>query len=75
MTRLGYLLVFGHLFKALATINLPKYPTDLGNFFKGVKIYHVSSEIIFRQLLQTFGDIFLVTCPSLMPSITGRYWL
>ena len=28
---------------------------------KGVKIYHFSSEIIFGQLLLTFGDIFLVT--------------
>ena len=26
--------------KFLATINLPKYPTFLGNFCKGVKIYH-----------------------------------
>ena len=32
----------------LATINLP---TFLGNFCKGVKIYHSSGEIIFRQLL------------------------
>ena len=37
--------------KPLATINLPKYPTFLGNFCKGVKIYHFSSEIIFGQLL------------------------
>ena len=31
----------------LATINLPKSLTFLGNFCKGVKIYHFSSEIIF----------------------------
>ena len=37
--------------KPLATINLPKYPTFLGNICKGVKIYHFSSEIIFGQLL------------------------
>ena len=55
------LLDFGQLFKAFATINLPKSPTFLGNFCKGVKIYHFSSEIIFRQLLPTFGDFFLVT--------------
>ena len=41
----------GQFFKALATINLPKSPTFLGNFCKGVKIYHFSSEIIFGQLL------------------------
>ena len=51
VTRLGDLLEFGQLFKALTTINLPKSPTFLGNFCKGVKIYHFSSEIIFRQLL------------------------
>ena len=33
------------------TINLSKYPTVLGNFCKGVKIYHFSSEIVFGQLL------------------------
>ena len=37
--------------KPLATINLPKSPTFLGNFCNGVKIYHFSSEIIFGQLL------------------------
>ena len=47
--------------KSLATINLPKSPTFLGNFCEGVRIYHFSSEIIFGQLLQTFGDFFLVT--------------
>ena len=47
--------------KPLATINLPKSPTFLDNFWKGVKNYHFSSEIIFGQLLYTFGDNFLVT--------------
>ena len=37
--------------KPLATINLPKSPTLLGNLCKGVKIYHFSIEIIFGQLL------------------------
>ena len=45
VTRLGNLLDFGQLFKA--TINLFKSPTFLGNFCKGVKIYHFYSEIIF----------------------------
>ena len=29
----------GKIFKPLETINLPKSPTFLGNFFKGVKIF------------------------------------
>ena len=41
--------------------NLPKSPALLRNFWKGVKIYHFYSEIIFEQLLLTFGDFFLVT--------------
>jgi len=59
---LGDLLDFGQLFKAFcAAINLPKSPTFLGNFCKGVKVYHFSNKIIFWQLLYSFGDIFLVT--------------
>ena len=50
----------GNFFKPLATIKLPKSLTFLGNFCKGIKIYHFSSEIIFGQLLQTFGDFYLV---------------
>ena len=56
VTRLGNFLDFG-----LAAINLPKSPIFLGNFSKGVKIYHFSCEIIFGKLLKTFGDFFLVT--------------
>ena len=36
--------------KQLAAIILPKLPTFLGNFCKGVKSIHYSSEIIFGQL-------------------------
>ena len=54
--------------KPLAAINLPKSPKFLGNFSKGVKIFHFSSEIIFWQLLLTFGDFLLVT---LFPSPAG----
>ena len=48
----------GNFLKPLATNNLPKSPTFLGNFCKGVKIFNFSSEIIFRQLLLKFGDFF-----------------
>ena len=41
----------GNFLKPLATINLSKSPTFWGIFYKGVKIHHFSSEIIFRQLL------------------------
>ena len=43
----------GNFTKPVATISLPKSPTFLGNFCKGEKIFNVSSEIIFGQLLQT----------------------
>ena len=51
VTRLGDFWTFGIFLKPLATITLPKSPTFLGNFCKGVKIYHFTSEIIFGQLL------------------------
>ena len=60
VTRLGDKNL-GNFLKPLATINLPKYPTFLGIFCKGVKIYHFYSAINFGQLLQTFDDFFLVT--------------
>ena len=72
----------GKFLKPLATILLPKFPTFFGNFWKGVKIYHFSSEIIFGQLLLTFGDFFLVTlktgnnalyvCRLLLPSLSNE---
>ena len=58
MTRSGDLLDFGQLLKPLATINLPKYPTFLGNFCKGVKIYHFSKEIIFGATFIDFWRFF-----------------
>ena len=63
VTRLGDLLDFGQFLKPLATINLPKSPTFLGNFCKCVIIYHFSSEIIFGQLLQTFFSGHTVSGP------------
>ena len=56
VTRLGVFCTLGNFLKPVATINLPKSFSFLDNFCKGVKIYHFSSEIIFGQLLQTFGD-------------------
>ena len=48
----------------MATINLPKSPTFLGNFYKSVKIYHFSSKIIVGQLLLTFGNFFWSLCSN-----------
>ena len=53
------------LLKLLATFNLSKSPTFLGNFCKGVKIYHYSSEIIFRQ---NFIDIWRFSLVTLLDS-------
>ena len=64
LTRLGDLLDFGQVFKALATIDLPKSLTFLANFSNGVKIYHFSSAIIFGQLLLKY--------PPLTPFVKPR---
>ena len=58
VTRLGDLLNFGQFLRPLATINLTKTPTFLGNFCKGVEIIHFSSENIFGRLLYRFGDFY-----------------
>ena len=49
--ELAIFCTLGNFFKPLATINLPKSSTFLGNFCKGVKNSHFSSETIFGQLL------------------------
>ena len=49
---------FGQLFKAFRNKLFAQF---LDYFCKGVKIIHFSSEIIFEQLLLTFGDFYLVT--------------
>ena len=48
----------GNFLKPLATINLPKSLTFLGNFYKVAKMYDFSCEIIFGQFLWTFGYFF-----------------
>ena len=48
---LAIIWTLGKFIKPLATMKLPKSPRFLGNFCKGVKIVHFSSEIIFGQLL------------------------
>ena len=65
VTRLGNLLHFGQRFKAGGTIILP---TFLGNFCKGVKIFHFSSEIILGNFCRQFCDFFLVR-------LAARQWL
>ena len=58
----------GNFLKPFATNNLPKSPTFLGIFCKCVKIFNFSSVINFGQLLQTFGNFFLVTLNSALPT-------
>ena len=48
--------------KPAATNILPKLPALLSNFCKEVKSIHFYSEIIFGQLIQTFGDFFWSHC-------------
>ena len=52
----------GRLIALWATFqSFPKLPTVVGNFCKGEKIHHFSSEIIIGQIFQQFGNILLVT--------------
>ena len=61
VTTLGDFCTLDDHSKLVATIILPKWPTLLGNFCKGFKNFHFSCEIIFGQLLKTFGDFHVVT--------------
>ena len=64
----------GNFSKLVATISLPKLHTLLGNFCKGIKIVHLSSGIMFGQLLYTFGEFLLVTLEEILnfqPSVNG----
>ena len=51
VTRLGDFYTLGNVSKPRAIISLPKSPTNLGNFSKGVKIFHFTREILFGELL------------------------
>ena len=48
----------GKFSKSLATINLPQSPTFLGNFCKGIEIFHFSSEISFGPLFIYIWQLF-----------------
>ena len=61
MTRLGDLLHFGQLFETCGQNHFAQIAHILGNFFKGVKIFHFYGEIIFGQLLWKFSHLLLVT--------------
>ena len=61
VTRLGKLLDFGQLLITLATINLPKSPTFLGNFCKGVKIYHFLGKSFLGNFYRHLAIFFLDT--------------
>ena len=51
VTRLGFVLHFGQLFKANGNNYFAQISHNLGIFCKVVKILHFASEIIFGQLL------------------------
>ena len=55
----------GNFLKPLATINLPRFLTFLGNFCKGVKIYHFSGEIIFGSFYRHLAIFFWLHWPYL----------
>ena len=59
----------GNFLKSMSTTNLPKSLTFLGNFCKGVKCYHFSSEIIFGQLYRHLAIFSGHTASNLRPSL------
>ena len=61
LTRLSNFLHFQQLLKACGNNYFAPIVHILVNFCKGVKIVQFSSEIIFGQLLSTFGEFLLVT--------------
>ena len=54
-------LTLGNFLKPLATINLSKSPTFLGNFCMCLKIYYFSSESILGNFYRHLAIFFLVT--------------
>ena len=61
----------GNFLKPLAAITLSISPTLLGNFCKGVKIDHLSTEIILGNFYWHLAIFFLSHCPLLK---VLRYW-
>ena len=51
VSRFGDFWTLGNFLKPLAGINLPKSPSFLCKFYKGINFFHFSCEIIFGQLL------------------------
>ena len=75
VTRLGDLLHFGQLFKACGINYFAQIALNLGNFCKVVKIFQLAWEIIFGQLLWTFGDFLLVTLFAFLIQVGQSYKL
>ena len=69
VTRLGDLLHFGKLFKACGNNYFVHIAHILRSFCKGVKMFHFSNDIIFGQLLKTFGNFLLVTLMTALADI------
>ena len=81
VTKLVIYWTLGNFSKPLATINLPKSPTFLGNFCKGVKICHFSSDIIWCNFYRHLAIFFCSHCrggnfplPSTLPSSLKINW-
>ena len=72
VTRLGDLLHFGNFSKPVATIILPKSPLFLGNFCKGVKIFHFSSGIILGNFYRHFATFSCSHCSQVVNCV-GRH--
>ena len=74
VTILGDLLHFGQVLKPLATINLPKSSTFLGNFCKGVKIYHFLVKSVLGNFYRHLAIFFWSHCLRDRRTYGGQTW-
>ena len=59
--QIGWFIALWATFKACGNNYFTQIAHIIRQFLLGLEIFHFSSEIIFRQLLKTFGDFLLVT--------------
>ena len=61
MTRFSDLSYIGQLFIAHGNNYIAEITNTLGNFCKGVEIFHYTTEILLGNIYRHFGDFLLVT--------------
>ena len=72
VTRLGDLLHFGQLFKACGNNSFAQIYHFLGNFCKGVKFCHLSSEIILGTFYRHLATFYWSHCLAVVTNVTTK---